>query len=229
MLKLNIDQDAFDKLDENLKELYKNDGDSYQLQVDIPTPPDNSEQISKLEAKVSKLLKEKSNALEKAQQEALEKSKATGDAESLDKSWQEKYSTLQSENEALKGTLAKDRTGTKALNLATKLALKGSEEAILPHIEKRLRTDYGENGEVKTVVLDADGNASALTIDDLESELRERPSLARLIVGSQASGAGHHNDGSGSPAKSMSREQFNSLSHKERQSFFEEGGNLSNN
>ena len=134
---------------------------------------------------------------EKAEQEksaaqlaSEEAARKAGDVEAIDKSWQEKYTKLESEKGdslASANKLIHDLTVGQA---ATKLAaeLGGSNaDGLMPHILPRLDVDTS-TGAVK--VLDKDGQASALTIDELKAELSDTGYLAPLIVVSNAAGGG---------------------------------------
>jgi hypothetical protein len=155
------------------------------------------QEVGGLKGKVEELLSEKKAMQEKAEQEALAAQKAaeeaarkSGDVEAIDNSWNEKYSKLENEkNEALASAnkLIHDLTvGQAATRLAAELG-GNNADGLMPHILPRLDVDT-KTGEVR--VLDNKGQPSALTIDELKSELTETSYLAPLIVVSNAAGGG---------------------------------------
>lgn len=142
-------------------------------------------------------------AADDAEAARLEAAKKDGDAKSIDESWQKKYDKL---SEDLKVQLAeKDAMITditvnqNARTIAAQLAVDGSDSVMVDHIQKRLSMEIRE-GRPTTVVLDADGKPSALTIDELKTEFSENPAFAPLIRGNKASGSGGINSG-GSASK----------------------------
>lgn len=154
-------------------------------------------EVGGLKGKVEELLAEKKKIQEVAEQEksaaqlaAEEAARKSGDVEAIDKSWQEKYSKLEGEKGdslASANKLIHELTVGQA---ATKLAAElGGENAngLMPHLLPRLDVDTS-NGQVK--VLDVNGQPSALTIEELKSELMETSYLAPLIVISRAAGGG---------------------------------------
>jgi hypothetical protein len=136
--------------------------------------------------------------------------------ESLEKSWHEKYTKREKElQDALNEQVSqrdqwvRELTVTSAAtSLASELAVPGSSKALLPHIERRLAMDI-RDGKPVVVVRDADGKASALTLDDLKKEIANDPAFAPLIVGSKASGGGAGGAKGGSAAPSANRSKMN--------------------
>ena len=156
-------------------------------------------EVGGLKSKVDDLLKEKKTVQQKAEEAeanalkvAEEAARKGGDIESLDKSWHEKMSKVESDYKAqidnLMGTVRQDKVDTVAVRLAAEL---GGENAdgLLPHIERRLDVELSD-GKYKTIVKDASGNRSAQTLDELKAELINTPFIAPLIITSQAGGAG---------------------------------------
>lgn len=190
MFKWKLTKEEFDVLTEEHKAMYKEAGDGYQIQIDgMPDIPD----VSGLQKKVDELLSEKKSEQEKrrqaeeaAKKAAEEQARKNGDIESLEKSWAEKLSTR--EKELLTQLQEKDASLQKLLvdnvaqSLATKLA-GDSAALIVPHIKSRLAVEDG-----KTRVVDATGQLSALTIDELEKEFRNNQLFAPVIIGSKATG-----------------------------------------
>lgn len=155
--------------------------------------------------------KEQEAAARKAAEEAAKKS---GDVEALEKSWAEKFETAVSEKsqeaERLQQMVYSLTVGSTATNLAAKIAMDGCADGLKPHIQSRLKTEIVD-GEPVVKVLGKDGKPSAMTIDDLEKELKDTPYLAPLIKGSSASGGGGLG-GRGSAGKGeMDRAEFDKL------------------
>jgi hypothetical protein len=154
-------------------------------------------EVTGLKGKVDELLTEKKNEKAKRDQEKLERAKLeeeqarkNGDLEAIDKSWSEKYQKLLDEFESFKGNsneLVRGLTvGQEVSRMAAEL---GGENAngLLPHLKSRLDVDPS-TGDIK--VLDVNGKPSALTIEELKSEIKETPYLAPLLIGTKAGGAG---------------------------------------
>jgi len=163
------------------------------------------ESVAKLEAKNRELAEEKAKAKKAAEEAAMERAKKDGDLESLEKSWAEKLESAKSE---LSGELGEYKrmvseitSGSEAHKLAADLALPGHAELLLPHIQGRLRTEI-RDGKPVVKVLDAEGNPSALTVDDLRKEVKENQVFAPILAGSKATGAGSAGkSGGAAPAK----------------------------
>lgn len=189
MFKFKITKDEFDALEDGQKAMYAEAGDCYQLAID--GLPD----VSGLEKKVNELLGEKKSEQEKRRQAEEEAKKAAeeqarkkGDIEALEKSWQDKLSAreqellaqVQEKDERLHTLLVDNVAQTVATRLAGDCA-----EILLPHIKNRLIVEGG-----KTRVVDASGNPSAATIDDLEKEFKNNKLFAPVVIGSKATGTG---------------------------------------
>ena len=156
--------------------------------------------IDKLSAKNQELLGEKkaaaanATAAEEAKALAIEEAaRKSGDVAALDKSWQEKFDALQAETSAT----IKERdnqiggltSGAQSLQVAAELAVEGSSEVLNTLVKSRFKTEYTE-GKPVTVILDKNGDRSAMTVAELKNELANDTALAPLISGSKASGSG---------------------------------------
>ena len=211
-LALTLDADKHSALDSALQDLYvKQDDGNYRLDADIP---DNSglkakaDELlgeTKKERELRKAAEERAKALEDERQKALEdNARAKGDVESLEKSYQEKMQKLETDYSGKVSTLEKQiydlTVGQAATNLANELSIKGSAIALLPHIQNRLSLEQGEDGKQNIRVLDADGNKTAMTLDDLKQEFRSNEAFKPLIAANGASGSGANgaNGGAGS-------------------------------
>jgi hypothetical protein len=229
--------DSLESIDESLQGLYEQTDTGYQLKVTgIPEP--EKEDLSGLKNKVDELLREKKAASQKAREAAeeadaarLEAAKKGNDTEALDKSWQEKFNAreveLKKELDELSGTLVKLTSGQTATKIAAEIAVQGSADVLLPHLERRLRTEFREGSPV-TVVLDKDGKPSAMSVDELKAEFQNSAAFAPLIVGTKANGAGRTggNESSGAGVNEVSRSEFDRMNQAQRANFAKNGGKL---
>lgn len=229
--------DSLENIDESLQGLYEQTDTGYQLKVTgIPEP--EKEDLSGLKNKVDELLREKKAASQKAREAAeeadaarLEAAKKGNDTEALDKSWQEKFNAreieLKKELDELSGTLVKLTSGQTATKIAAEIAVQGSADVLLPHLERRLRTEFRDGSPV-TVVLDKDGKPSAMSVDELKAEFQNSAAFAPLIVGTKANGAGRTggNESSGAGVNEVSRSEFDRMNQAQRANFAKNGGKL---
>lgn len=188
---------------------------------------------SKLQEERDALLKAKNEILDqrkkdaetarRAQEEAAKKS---GDVEALEKSWTEKFDTAVSERDAQLNQMQEMvyglTVGSTATNIAAKIAMDGCADGLIPHIKTRLKTEIVD-GSPTVKVLGKDGKPSAMTIEDLEKELKGTPYLAPLIKGSSASGGGGLGKGGGGGKGEISREDFEKLSPAQKQATMAKG------
>jgi len=84
------------------------------------------------------------------------------------------------------------------------------------------------DGVPVTVVIGQDGKPSALTIDELKSELAANPAFAPIIAASKAAGGGASGGGNGGGAakKAITRTQFDSLDAGARMAHIQAGGTI---
>lgn len=189
--------DSLEGLEESQKAFYEEKDGKFILKVKGIPQPQNDDGLRK---KVDELLAEKKaeqqkrkEAEELARQKEEENARKNGNIEALEKSWGDKLAAreteLLNEKQALEAQVYKLTVGSKATELAAKLALQGSESVLLPHITNRLQVETVE-GEIKIRVLDLQGKPSALTVEDLEKEFRANEAFKPLIRASGASGSG---------------------------------------
>ena len=187
-----------------------------------------NQKVKEKQQAADKYRRQQEKEAQKAMEEAARKS---GDVEALEKSWNEKYSSLESSNNETISSLNKiinDVTvKATAQSLASSIAIDEHAAKILSRfIEQDLSMEI-VNGEAVVKVLQ-NGKPSALTIDDLKLKISEDPMFAREVKGSAASGAGPagNSSGGGSGSNKMKRDQFESMNPVEKQRFFKEGGKL---
>ena len=133
--------------------------------------------------------KEEAEAARVAAEEAARKS---GDVSALDKSWQEKYGKLESEASAKVAAANAQLQSVLVDSVAQKAAMDIAVDAECAELlADKLRGSLGlaeVDGKMQTVVFDADGKRSALTVDELKKQLVAK--YPRLVKGNPASGAG---------------------------------------
>lgn len=133
--------------------------------------------------------KEEAEAARVAAEEAARKS---GDISALDKSWQEKYSKLESEASAKVAAANAQLQSVLVDSVAQKAAMDIAVDAECAELlADKLRGSLGlaeVDGKMQTVVIDADGKRSALTVDELKKQLVAK--YPRLVKGNPAGGAG---------------------------------------
>lgn len=156
-------------------------------------------ELAALKGHHEKLLSETKAAKAKAKEEAEaarvaaeEAARKSGDVSALDKSWQEKYAKAEAEYGA-KLTAAQQQLQTVLVdNVAQKAAMDIAVDAECAELlADKLRGSLGlaeVDGKMQTVVFDADGKRSALTVDELKKQLIAK--YPRLVKGNPAGGAG---------------------------------------
>lgn len=169
-------------------------------------PEDQPVDVAALQAELEslrghhdKLLGETKAAKAKAKEEAEaariaseEVARKSGDVSALDKSWQEKHAKTEADyGEKL---AAKDKQLQAVLvdSVAQKAAMDIAVDAECAELlADKLRGSLGlaeVDGKMQTVVLDADGKRSAITVDELKKQLVAK--YPRLVKGNPAGGAG---------------------------------------
>ena len=239
--------DSLDGLDDASKALYEASGDKFILKLDGFEEGDTAGLRKQLETLLgeNKALKKdnldrtkrEKDAAEAARKAADEAAAKSGDIEAVRRSSEERVTQVIAEQEgkwkpqvdklnAAMRSLLVDRV---ASGIATKIGLKGSEHILTPFIAKRLDVEE-HNGEYITVVRDAKGNASALTVTDLEKEFAGDAAFAPIIAGSKAVGsgapAGQNKGAGGTGAKSVTRAEYDAMSDAARYAHATGGGTI---
>jgi FtsZ-binding cell division protein ZapB len=204
-----ITPEAFEQLQSDLKSAQEAAKSAQALQ----------ESVAKLEENNKALLQEKADAKKAAQAAAEEAARKGGDVEALEKSWQEKLATETASRDeklsAYQKTIQKMTVGNAARAMASELALPGSADVLLPHIEKRLQVEMTD-GSPLVRVLDKDGKPSASSIEDLRKEIESDAAFAPLLLGSKANGSGDVGKKGESVQSTIKRADFDALSPSER-------------
>jgi hypothetical protein len=237
--------DSLDGLSDEHKKLYVKKGDKFVLQVEgmenddvagLKTQVENLlTEVKTAKASLKTMQDEKVAAEEAARASAEEAARKKGDVTSLEKSWGEKLAKreqeLTSKYETDVGSLTKDverlLIDNVAAGMAREIAVQGSDIALLPHIKSRLKVDV-RDGKRTTVVVDANGQPSALSLEDLSKEFVGNAAFAPVIAGSKASGggAGGAKPGGAGGAKTMKRADFETLDPAGKQKAMKDGTTL---
>ena len=172
------------------------------------------EEFNKLKSNRDELLGEKKNAQAKATEAEASANEAKlaaaqkgNDVESLNASWQSKYDALSAENEGIK-------TGIKQASI-NELAQGFANEHVVDDAfsRKAMRDEFAKRLDLRDgnpVVLDAAGNLTALSVDDLKSEFLAAGVYKAHILATKANGGGaaggqNGNNGSAVDISKMNR------------------------
>jgi len=239
-MKYTVSASEYKDLSDDLQKLYGSETDGNHT-IKISGMPDYAAQekrITDMDAKVAELLTEtkaakkaKKDAETAATQAAHNQAQKDGDVDALTKSWEKKYSDLESgltlERDEALSLLGREKVHSKAVELATTLAVQGSADVLLPHIETRLSMEI-KDGRAVTVVKDTAGQPSALTVDELGKEIAANAAFAPLIVASNAAGGGANgrNNGGAVKSKTATNAQFMDMNPSERMQFAKDGGQI---
>ena len=196
---------SLDGVDEKYRDLYKEQDGVFVLQVN---KSDGDDDLDAIKRKNQELLAEKKSEQAKrqaaeaeAQRVAEENARKNGDIESLEKSWAEKLANreaeLASKIESLTGTVSSMTIDTAAQGIASKIAVEGAERYVIQDVKARLKLHTNEDGTVKVIVNDKNGNASAMTLDELSNEFVNSPEHKAVIKGTGGSGGGATGGGGG--------------------------------
>jgi hypothetical protein len=191
-LKRKITKEGFDELDETKQSFYVEKDGNYFLDMedeDTGALLRAKEHEKENRVKAEKEAKALRDRLAQIEEDGLRK---RGDVEALEKSWNEKHSSviqeMESRNAALKNSVKKQILESKADALASKLSMSPSllKRAIL----ERLEVDFDSESGPALRILDVNGKPSATTFDELEKEILANKEYAPILYGSKASGGG---------------------------------------
>jgi len=191
-MKRKITKEEFEKLSADLKAEYELKGDAYIAKIEGDDEAITAlRQAKENEANQHKETRKKVSELE-AQIEELKTgvSRKNGDVEAIENSWKKKYSDreneLITELNKLKDGLLSSKRDKLVSDIATKLFK--SPELGIPHLEKRIKTEFDADGNIIDRILGPDGKPSAMSVADLEKEFVANKVFAPIIVGSKADG-----------------------------------------
>lgn len=137
-------------------------------------------------------------AEEAARAKALKEARENSDLDALDKSWKAKFDAMVAEKDAGNATLTEAINGEKIKTVAGELAADISIAPALlqPLIEARLSVELTD-GKFNTRVLDAAGQPSAMSMDDLRAEFVGNDAYKGVMKAGNASGGGATNSNGG--------------------------------
>ena len=172
-----------------------------------------AEQVGGLKSKVDELLGEKKAEADKRKQaedeakaQADEIARKNGNLEAIEESWRNKF--LERETDLLNQLNASSAknyeltVGRKSQELAGMLAKPHAQGLLAKEIKERLTLD--ENGNIR--VLDLQGKPTALTIDELVTQLKADPTYQDIIVINNSTGSGATGGGFGGGAAKNPKE-----------------------
>lgn len=230
-MKRKITKEAYEALSDQLKALYKADGEGYILDLE-DEDEDGAAEIERLklkrqieadhrkraETERDELQKELKELRDKRTKEDDDNHRKAGDIEALDKSWKEKLEARETE---LQGQIKKQTeairqitVGAAAIEMATRIST--APDLLSPVISNRLTVEYVDEKPVVRV-LDKDGKPSAATLEDLEKEIAGDKRYASVIIAGNGSGGGGRGGQGGGGA---SDKKFSELSEQERTDWY---------
>lgn len=143
----------------------------------VTNPTDSFKQsISKLEAKNRELIGEKQAIKRKYEDSQLEYEDKLRLAEkTANDSWESKYTKLV-------GQMHEVTVASQAWDIASELS--DSPEAVLPHIESRLKSEVNADGLFASYVTDKSGNKTNASYEELAAEIAAQPYLKGILKAS---------------------------------------------
>ncbi len=208
-MKHKLSKEEFDKLSDDFKKEYKAEGEEYVLTVEgledngaLKRAKDyEKEKRQKAEAK----LRETEDKVVELEDKVTELQGSAPDTKKLEESWKQKLDKVIKEKDEANAVLVKEIERMCVDDVSSSVArdLSDSPDVLTPHIKSRLMVEM-EGGKAKTRIKDADGNPSALTLDELKTEFRSNASFAAVIKGSEGSGSGA-NGGQGGKGNGQSQ------------------------
>lgn len=228
---LKLEVEKLDDVAEPVRSFYEKQGDKFRLKVDgveDTTALKNAKEHEKrARQEAEKRARELQEALEAKEHETVVRS---GKVEDLEKAWQKKHTDAltakDAEVKAIESDLHRLLVDNVAQAIAREIAVQGADPVLLPHIKSRLSVDI-RDGKRTTVVLDADGKPSALTVDELKKEFVGNAAFAPVIAAGKGSGGGAGGaSGGGATNKRMTLADFNAMKPTARADFMKSGGTL---
>lgn len=222
-LKRKISQSELDQLSKDVQELYTKVGDEFILDLDdtafeaLKTEKANlKKELDDYRSQEEERIRKAEERAKKKAEEEYAKAKGDKDVDAIEKSWAEKYSKLE---EQLNGLQEKHNTYvTKSLvesavnAMATEIST--HPNLISPHIRSRLGVDLtGDNP--KLMVLDENGQRSALTVDELKKSFVDNKDFSAIIKATSANGGARAGTTSPSGTPTGDKKRLGELSDAE--------------
>jgi len=222
-MKFKVTKAQFDALSDDMKAEYKAEGEEYILTVEGGEDTGalkraKEHEKTRRQAAETKLTETQTKLTEtQSELETLSDSAGSGDKDvaKLEAKWTKKFSDreteLSGERDGFKGEIQRLMVDNVAMDMARNLS--DSPGLLIPHIKSRLTVEM-VNGKAVTKVKDADGELSALTVDELTSEFKSNNDFASVIRGGEGSGSGA-SGGQGKGGQQPSKPDFAKASTKE--------------
>lgn len=184
-LDLQISAETFDGLNEGVKAEYKKDGDGYKLDVR------GIEDTGALKRAKDRETTEKNQYKARVAELETELGDTKQALVGKDTEWQGKLTEATAAANAkidkLTGHVRKTTVDDVAFKMASEIST--SPKLLAPHIASRLQADFEGDAPV-TKILDASGQVSKISLDDLKKEFVDNKDFSAIIKGSGASGGG---------------------------------------
>lgn len=218
-MKFKVTEEEFGKLPQDFQAEYEaGDNGEYTLKVEggedtgaLKRAKDHEKnRRQQTEEKLQTLQTEMDNLKGEYDTLLSDKSKSTN----LEQKWQEKLEAREKELNTQVESLTSQMNTILVDNVADALSadLSDSPSLLRPHIKTRLASELVD-GKPTTRVLDANGEVSPLTLDELKNEFRSNPEYSAVIRGSNGSGSGA-NGGKGPGNNGVKRPDFSNDSPK---------------
>lgn len=195
-LKRKITKAEFEALSDAQKTLYVADNEDYVLDIEDSAFENLKNEKKAIQDKLAKYEAEEEERIRKAEerakkkaQEEYEKAKGDKDVEAIEKSWGDKYNKLESEFNDLKTKHSDYITKSLLDDVVNKMSneISTAPALIAPHIRSRLSVDFTSDSP-KVVVLDDNGQRSALTVDELKKSFIDNKDFGAIIKAHTANG-----------------------------------------
>lgn len=195
-LKRKITKQEFEQLADSKKELYVQSGEDYILDIEDTAfdtlkkeKADLKKELDDYKAKEEERIQRAEERARKKAEEEYKKAKTDKDVEAIEQSWSEKYNKLQSDFDTAKekhsAFVKKSLIDSEVDKMAN--AISTNPLLIAPHIRSRLDVDLtGE--EPKVIVLDTNGQRSALTLAELQKSFIDNKDFSAIIKATSANG-----------------------------------------
>lgn len=162
---------------------------------------------------------------DKEEKEKDDKAKKEGDIEAFNKKWQKKYDEDIAKKDAEIANLNSEVSSlvidTQARSLAE--AISTVPDLMVDVLKKRLSLDR-ENGKPIARVLDANGEPTPMTLEELGAEFQNNEKYSAIMVASKASGGAKSSDPDGLPASGGSDSKptrFSDMSFAQKKAMLE--------
>lgn len=219
-LQFKVDAEAFEGMEESIQGLYKQDGDSYKLDVEGTDDGKELKEALRKEREDRAAAKKKLAELEKEKTDAeLKRQKEKGEFEALWKKEQEKSTAASSELQNLRDKIANGLRESEAMSVAATLTkdmkraelLKKEALAMIVHTDEGVKIN-GPDGDAWTPVQLGEHLAKIYPF---------------LADGSQATGGGATGSNSGGATnKTLTRADFDALRPVDRADHIRKGGKV---